>query len=183
MAGESGGLGSTAAKTAVATVVAAAVASIISWIAGWLPAIWQTITVAAVWIWNLLVLPVPVPLAILGLLVLPFIVRLARAARRVLAKQTPVVAQGARAPPLGDLELGLLRLLAHADGRFLSFEDAVRHLGTSRLLLEPACEALDQRVLIEAHRDILHGAQIALTRPGRDFVIEQGFRLGREHNG
>jgi len=29
----------------------------------------------------------------------------------------------------------------------------------------------------------VNGAQIALTRASPDFVIEQGFRLGREHNG
>lgn len=180
MAEESGSVWSTVKRTTVSTIAAAVVGGLIAWVSGWLPAWWGFIQIAAAWIWSLVSLLVPVPLVILVILVLPIFIRIGRAVRHAFAQEAPAVPQAPAAPPLNDLERALLKLLAHADGRYVKFEDAADHLGSSRLLLERACEALYQRGFIEPHQHVLHGAQILLTRTGRDFVIEQGYRIGRD---
>jgi hypothetical protein len=171
-------------KNAVLTaIVTAVVGGVISWIAGWLPALWEAASAAATWTWALLTYAVPVPLAILALLALPWLVLGAAWVANLLEKKQPRSAATAPAEaPLGDLELQLLRLLARADGRYVSFENAADHLHTSRLLLQRACEELHRRDLIEPHQDVLHGPQIGLTREGREFVIKEGFPLGRGPN-
>lgn len=141
---------------------------------------WAAVTGAAASIWTFLTYPVSLPLAIVALLVLPFLVRLVRAVRYVVAPQAAPQPVDPPEPPLSDLERSVLQLLAHADGRYVNFDDAADHLHTSRLLLERAYQALDRRGLIQPHRDTLRGTQLALTVKGRDFIIEQGFRLGRE---
>ena len=67
-----------------------------------------------------------------------------------------------------------MRLLGEADGRLVHFEDAASRLMASNLMLQKACEALSIRGYIETNNHIVRGLHIALTREGRDFVIEQG---------
>lgn len=156
--------------------MSAAVGGLIGWIGGWLPALWGGVKIAAAWTWNLLTLSVPVPLAILALLVLPFVIRSIRAARWLFAKQEPPVSLAAPAEPeLSEMESGLLRLLARADGAHVHFEDAAAHLGVQRLVLQQICEGLTQRGYIEPENHIVRGLHIMLTRRGRDFVIAQGY--------
>jgi len=171
-------------KNAILTAIVTAIAGgILSWLAGWLPALWEAATAAAAWTWALLTYAVPVPLAILALLALPWLVLGAVWIGSLFEKkESPSAPATSPEQPLGDLELQLLKLLARADGSYVSFENAADRLHTSRLLLQRACEELSRRNLIEPHRDILHGPQIGLTYQGREFVIKEGFPLGRERN-
>lgn len=160
----------------ITAIVTAVVGGLIGWIGGWLPALWGAMQAAAAWTWALLTYSMPVPLAILAILVLPFVIWSIRAARWLFAKQEPQVSLTAPAEPeLSEMESGLLRLLARADGAHVHFEDAAAHLGTPRLVLQTVCEGLTQRGYIEPENHIVRGLHIALTRRGRDFVIAQGY--------
>jgi hypothetical protein len=183
MAEQPGSLGTTITRAALTTLVTAAVGGIVTWIGGWLPALWAATKAAAAWLWELLTFPVPVPLAILAVLALPWmVIGAAWIGTLFEKKETRSPPAGTPEQPLGELELQLLRLLARADGRYVGFENAADHLHASRLLLERACDELLRRDLIEPHRDVLHGPQIGLTREGREFVIKAGFPLGRERS-
>jgi hypothetical protein len=162
----------------VAAIATALAGAVISWIGGWLPALWEATKAATLWTWELLTLSVPVPLAILAVLVLPFVVRAVRAIRYVAAPQPARHAGEPAEAPLSDLEERLMRLLAYADGRLVHFEDAAARLQISNLVLQQTCEALSARGYIEADNHIVRGLRIALTRAGRDFVIERGFPPG-----
>jgi len=174
--------GSTSFKTIVATAIATAFAgALVTWIGGWLPALWESIKGATAWAWEMLTYPIVVPAVILVVLALPWLVLGAAWIKSLVAKKSSRPATVAPAePPLGEIELQLLRFLARADGRYVGFEDAADHLHSSRLLLERACNVLYGRDLIETHRDVLHGPQIGLSREGRELVIKEGFLLGRD---
>lgn len=176
MAEQSGSLSNTAGRAVVTTVVTAITGAVITWFAGWWPALWAAITAATASVWAFLTYPVSLPLAIVALLAIPFLIRLVRGVRYVVAPPQPaqLVAAPAQAP-LSDLEERLMRLLAEADGRLVHFEDAASRLMTSNLLLQKACEALSLRGYIEPNNHIVRGLHISLTREGREFVIEQGF--------
>ncbi len=163
----------------VAAVVTTVVGGIITWIGGWLPALWELTTAGAAWLWSYLAYTVPVPLAILALLALPWVVLCAVWIGSLFEKKeshAPSITTPEQ--PLGELELQLLRLLARADGLLVHFDDAASHLHTSRLLLQRACESLAGRGYIEPHNHIVRGLRIGLTRAGTDFVIQEGFPLG-----
>lgn len=179
MADESGSVWSITRRATITTIVTAIVGGLISWIAGWLPAIWQAIQTAAAWTWSLITLSVPVPLVVLVILALPFVIWIGRAARQTTAPDTPEASQEPPEPPLSGSQADLLRLLAQADGANVHFDDAASHLRLSRLVLQQVCEALTQRGYIKPENHFIRGLHIALTPLGRDFVIEQGFRLGR----
>lgn len=167
---------STIRRAVITAVSTAVVGGVIGWIGGWLPALWEGIAAASVWAWSLLTLSVPVPLAILAILVLPFVIRFVRAARWIFTKQeTPANPAAPAEPELSELELGLLRLLARGDGAHVHFDDAAVHLATPRLVLQKMCEGLTMRGYIEPENDRVWGTHIVLTRRGRDFVIEHGF--------
>jgi hypothetical protein len=68
-----------------------------------------------------------------------------------------------------------MRLLARGDGASVHFEDAASHLGVQRLVLQQICESLSERGYVEPYNHIVRGVHIALTRRGRDFIIEQGY--------
>jgi len=174
MAEYAGNLSSTVTKAIVTAVVTALAGAIISWIGGWLPALWEGGKAGAAWIWALLSYPVAVPTAILALLVLPFLIRAVRGIRHIV---TPPRAQAAAPaePPLSDLERQLLRMLANRDGAQVIFEEAANQLGVAKLVLQQTCEALTERGYIQPVDHRLWGLAIALTRDGRDFVIQQGF--------
>jgi len=165
---------------AVVTAIVTSIAGgLISWIAGWLPALWETLTAAAAWAWALLTYSMSVPLAILAVLALPWLLLSAVWIGKLLEKKQPRSDLAAPAePPLGELELQLLRLLARADGLLVQFDDAASRLQTSRLLLQRACESLTERGYIQPHHHVVRGTSIGLTRAGTEFVIRQGFPLG-----
>lgn len=171
-----GSLSSTAGRAVVTTVVTAITGAVITWFAGWWPALWAAITTAAASVWAFVTYPISLPLAVVALLAIPFLIRLVRGVRYVVAppQSAQLVAAPAQAP-LSDLEERLMHLLAEADGRLVHFEDAASRLMTSNLLLQKACEALSLRGYIEPNNHIVRGLHIALTREGREFVIEQGF--------
>lgn len=179
MAEKSGSLWSIIRKATIYAIVTGVVGGLISLIGVWIPSVWQRIQVAAAWTWALLTLPILVPLAILAILVLPFVIWIIRAARRAFAQGAPAAPQEPAGEPLNEVELAVLRLLAAADGRYVNFEDAADRLHIPKLVLERNCEALAERGFVESNRHILYGSQIGLTRMGRDFVLEQGFHLGR----
>jgi hypothetical protein len=112
------GLGSTAAKTAVATAVAVVVGGILSWVAGWLPAIWAGVVSGAAWVWSVLTRVVPVPLAVLVLLVLPLMVGFARRVKRT-RQEEPTSPVERVEQQLKPLNRQVLQALAQMDGLHL----------------------------------------------------------------
>src|SRR6267378_3105765 len=84
MTEEPGSVWSSIRRAAVTSIVTAVVGALISWAGGWLPELWEGAKASAGWSWHLLTLRVPVPIAILAILVLPWLIRGTRAVRRSL---------------------------------------------------------------------------------------------------
>lgn len=174
MAQSSGSLSSTAGRAVVTSVVTAITGAVITWLAGWWPALWAAITAAAASIWAFITYPVSLPLALVALLAIPFLIRLVRGVRYVVAPPTAPAAEPAE-KPLTTTEERLLRLFVEADGQLIHFDDMAHRLGISKLVLQQICEALTERGYIKPHSHIVRGLYVELTRDGRDFLIEQGF--------
>ncbi len=127
----------------VGTVVGGLILALLTWLASLFPPLWALIVSAWNWVWSVLALPVSIPLGVLvlmiGVVTLAGVFAARRTKRSRIVRQHSMVNEETPSPvpiELSQLERGVIRVLAGADGAWLSNVEIAGELRTSNLIIE-----------------------------------------------
>jgi hypothetical protein len=177
-------------STVFAGVLSTLFAAVATWLFGFWPMLWNAVAIGSQKLWQVIVLPIPVPLglfipvaALAAMSVLRLWkkeeVRSTTSEPRYASKAMPTGSwrkqEIAEPAPLSTNEITMLRVLVNADGQELMLEDLAGRSRFSNLVAEQTAEHLLNRRYLTHRRDVIYGSMLRLSPAGRDFVLSAGY--------
>lgn len=169
----------------ISSVIAGIVLWALAWMGGVMPLIWQWLTEAVTTIYNFFTEDIPIPLWLLIIISTPIILWLYNLISSAIKSENDnpiiqsgdvsIVAEEDDTITLSQREERVMLLFIEADGKSIKPDHLTYRLNTSTLKIEQVLEALVDKGLIEAYRNIYHGTSFGLTRIGRDFMMGNEF--------
>jgi hypothetical protein len=166
---------------ALGSVLGGLLLAALSWVFGFHHAIWVWIVDVAQWLWFVLTFPVPVPVIVLaifaglGLYVWRDAVLRKRARSTVAPKSREAASTAVEPAPLTDNEVSIVRLLAGADGRWMSISELASRAALAKLVMEQAIDRLGGRGFLRDVSSPRKGKVYRLSPAGRDYAITAGY--------
>lgn len=168
--------------TVLAGLVVAAIVAVATWLLGFLPQAWGGVVVAARWLGRALAFSVPVPVVVLVIFAgfalyvwRSAVLRKREARAHKVVESKPREATAVESAPLTDNEVSIIRLLAGADGKWMTLFELARRAALANLVTEQAVDRLLERDFLKQTVSMERGRMYCLSRTGRDYAIAEGY--------
>lgn len=169
----------------IATVIGGLILAGLTWLGGLLPAVWNGIVSGLSWVWSIVSYQASLPVGLLfmaatALFLVGYFLSRKRSAspKPGAASANPHTAEKTEVAEFSQLERGVVRVLANADGSWLRIQDIADQLRTSNLIIEQAIEKLYANDMIRDSHNYIYGTSFRLSSKGRDYAISQGYVSG-----